>query len=150
MPRWREDDYIPIKNRPITAETILIFDGRIGRDEYRWITKQYAELISEASINSVDRIKVNKVGKKSLAYETKECKDGWYTVFTYIIDPNLIPEIEKTFKTDKSIIKFMTTTFDGLDLREAAGEWFKIRYPDEQRKPVDVFDLIFNTGEEED
>ena len=152
MPRWIDDlypDSTTSRARPVTAETVLIFDGRIEKDEYRWITKRYAEILSDASIE--ERIKVNKVGKKKLAYETKECTEGWYTVFTYIVDPDLIPELEKMFRTDKSIIKYMTTVDDykAFDLRDAQGDWFKIRYPDEQKKPVDVFDLIFGFNEEE-
>ena len=90
-------------------ETILIFDGRIEDDKYKPCADHYIKKITDLGglIRKIDRL-----GKKKLAYEIKGIKDGWYAIFTYKAKPELIPELEKAIRIDDTVIKFLTIRRD--------------------------------------
>ena len=53
-------------------------------------------------------IQINKLGVKKLAYEIKRCKEGYYISFEYKTDSSVIAEIERQFRINESILKFLT------------------------------------------
>jgi small subunit ribosomal protein S6 len=62
--------------------------------------------------------KVDKWGKKHLAYEIKKQKDGYYFLIDFAGDGAIVAEIERTFKIDDRVIKFMTVKKEGASTRE--------------------------------
>lgn len=62
--------------------------------------------------------KVDKWGKKHLAYEIKKQKDGYYFLIDFAGDGAIVSEIERTYKIDDRIIKFMTVKKEGAATRE--------------------------------
>lgn len=62
--------------------------------------------------------KVDKWGKKHLAYEIKKQKDGYYFLIDFAGDGAIVAEIERTYKIDDRIIKFMTVKKEGAATRE--------------------------------
>lgn len=51
---------------------------------------------------------INKIGIKKLAYEIRKCKEGYYISFDYETDSSVIAEIERQFRINESILKFLT------------------------------------------
>ena len=94
-------------------ETILIFDGRITEERYNACIDHYTKKITEhgGSFRTKEIL-----GKKKLAYSYKrdgvEIKDGWYVVFTYKGFPDIVPKLEKEYRIDDTILKFMTIKRD--------------------------------------
>jgi small subunit ribosomal protein S6 len=62
--------------------------------------------------------KVDKWGKKHLAYEIKKKKDGYYFLIDFAGDGAMVAEIERTYKIDDRILKFMTVKKEGAATRE--------------------------------
>ncbi len=52
--------------------------------------------------------KVDKWGKRRLAYEIKKQKDGFYFLIDFAGDGPIVAEIERNFKIDDRILKFIT------------------------------------------
>ena len=66
--------------------------------------------------------KVDKWGKRRLAYEIKKRKDGFYFMIDFAGDGPIVAEIERNFKIDDRILKFMTVKKEGAVTREGMDE----------------------------
>ena len=72
--------------------------------------------------------KVDKWGKRHLAYEIKKQKDGYYFLIDFAGDGSVVNEIERNYKIDDRVLKFMTvkkegaTTAEGIEQEAAAAE----------------------------
>jgi small subunit ribosomal protein S6 len=62
--------------------------------------------------------KTEKWGKKHLAYEIKKQKDGYYFLIDFAGDGAIVAEIERNYKINDRIIKFMTAKKEGAVTRE--------------------------------
>ncbi|MGP8153704.1 MAG: 30S ribosomal protein S6 [Smithella sp.] len=62
--------------------------------------------------------KIEKWGKRHLAYEIKKQKDGYYFLIDFAGDGSIVAEIERTYKIDDRILKFMTVKKEGASTRE--------------------------------
>lgn len=62
--------------------------------------------------------KVDKWGKKHLAYEIKKQRDGYYFLIDFAGDGAIVSEIERTYKIDDRVIKFITVKKEGACTRE--------------------------------
>jgi small subunit ribosomal protein S6 len=62
--------------------------------------------------------KVDKWGKRRLAYEINKQKDGFYFLIDCAGDGPIVAELERNFKIDDRILKFMTIKKDGAVTRE--------------------------------
>jgi len=72
--------------------------------------------------------KIDKWGKRHLAYEIKKQKDGYYFLVDFAGNGAIVAEIERNYKIDDCILKFMTvkkegaTTPEGIEQEIAAAE----------------------------
>ena len=72
--------------------------------------------------------KLDKWGKRHLAYEIKKQRDGYYFLIDFAGDGPIVTEIERNFKIDDRVLKFMTvkkegaTTAEGIEQEAAAAE----------------------------
>ena len=61
---------------------------------------------------------IDKWGKRRLAYEIKKQKDGYYFLIDFAGDGPIVSEIERNYKIDDRILKFMTVKKEGAATRE--------------------------------
>jgi small subunit ribosomal protein S6 len=62
--------------------------------------------------------RIDKWGKRRLAYEIKKQKDGYYFLIDFAGDGPIVAEIERNYKIDDRILKFMTVKKEGAATRE--------------------------------
>ncbi|MFZ1982105.1 MAG: 30S ribosomal protein S6 [Smithella sp.] len=62
--------------------------------------------------------KIERWGKRHLAYEIKKQKDGYYFLIDFAGDGSIVAEIERTYKIDDRILKFMTVKKEGASTQE--------------------------------
>ena len=73
-------------------------------------------------------VKIDKWGKRRLAYEINKQKDGYYFIIELVGDGPIVDEIERNYKIDDRILKFITikkdgaVTSEGIDQEIAAAE----------------------------
>lgn len=124
-----------------TFETILIFTDKLTEEEYINKSKEYKKWIE--GLPSA-KIKMDRLGKKKLAYKARGCDYGWYTMFTYESTEDLINhKLDLILRRDDSVIKFITTN---IQEDYIPGDYINGEPEDQvnRKKIVDVFDLIFN------
>ena len=114
----------------------MVFRDALTKEEYSdkvmSMKKQLAEL-------PAGKIKTELMGMKKLAYEARGCSYGWFVYFIYQSTEDLIrAKLDLILRKDDDVIKYLTTSFD-KDYTPDSDD-----APVNRKKPVDVFDLIFN------
>ena len=86
-------------------ETLFIVQIDLPIDELSSIIERYKTIVT-ALKGTV--IKVEKWGKRKLAYEIKKQSNGNYVLIDFAGKSAIIDELERNFKIDDKILKFMT------------------------------------------
>lgn len=89
-------------------ETIIIAVPTMNKEQEKEIENKYMELIKQNGTLT----KVENLGKKKLAYEVKKHKEGIYFVFKFESNPEFISELERQYRIDDNVIKFITVRED--------------------------------------
>ena len=85
-------------------ESVIIIDPNCTEEAVKALESKFTGLINEnGKVESVENM-----GKKRLAYEIKKNKEGFYTIFNFEAKPELITELERNYRIDDSILKFIT------------------------------------------
>jgi small subunit ribosomal protein S6 len=101
-------------------ETIFIVPADLTEDEINALIERYHSLITK---NKGMVIKVEKWGKRKLAYEIKKQIRGFYVLMDLVSLHAVITELERNFKIDDKILKFMTIKKEeAVDLKELEKE----------------------------
>src|SRR3984893_914595 len=56
--------------------------------------------------------KVDKWGKRRLAYRVDKYREGTYVLFQFSADPNLVKEFERRLRVSDLVLKFLTVRID--------------------------------------
>ena len=90
-------------------ETIFIVQVDLPTDELNSLIERYRAIVT-ALKGAI--IKVEKWGKRKLAYEIKKQSNGYYVMIDFAGKSTIIDELERNFKIDDKILKFMTIMKD--------------------------------------
>ena len=85
-------------------ETMYIVKPTLDEEAVETVTKRVDEQIAGVG-GSVD--KTEKRGRKRLAYEVKDFKDGFYVLTNFKADPAQIVELERLFKLNDDVIRHL-------------------------------------------
>jgi small subunit ribosomal protein S6 len=66
--------------------------------------------------------KTEKRGRKRLAYEVKDFKDGFYVLTTFQADPSQITELERLLKLNDDVIRHLIVRLDEEALAHAEAQ----------------------------
>ena len=85
-------------------ESVIIINPSVEEEAMKALIQKYTDIINnDGKVESV-----NEIGKKRLAYEIMKNKEGYYVVFNFEAKPELIAELERNYRIDDSIMKFIT------------------------------------------
>ncbi len=90
-------------------ETIFILAPNMSEEEVEKVSQRMQEVVAGSG---GEIMKVEKWGKKKLAYPVKKHKKGEYVFFQYQGGSAAVSELERNFKMTDSVIKFMTIKVD--------------------------------------
>ncbi len=111
-------------------ETIAITHADFPDDEIQGIIDKYKAII-ESRKGLI--VKIEKWGKRKLAYEIKKVSRGFYILFDFVGQAEAVDELERNLKIDDKILKFMTVkTNDKVDMQALEKE---MTAPSEDEKP---------------
>ena len=86
-------------------ETVFIVKSSTGEDEITAIIDKVSSIITG---DGGTVLKVDKWGLKKLAYLIKKESQGYYLLMDYAAIPDAVAEIERIFKIDDRLLKYMT------------------------------------------
>ena len=85
-------------------ESIIIINPSVEEGEIKTLISKFSDIINnEGKVESV-----NEIGKKRLAYEIMKNKEGFFVVFNFEAEPSLIVELERNYRIEDNIMKFIT------------------------------------------
>jgi small subunit ribosomal protein S6 len=90
-------------------ETIIIIDPDTREDKRSELIERVNEIISQ---HGGFLIELDDWGQRRMAYEIKKKPRGHYTRIDYCGDGTLVDEIERTFRIDDRVMKYMTVLLD--------------------------------------
>ncbi len=96
-------------------DIIFIVPADLPEDEINAACERYSAFITDRKGLVV---KIDKWGKRKLAYEIKKQRRGYYLLFDVACDHAAITEIERNFKIDERILKYLTVRREGTFSRE--------------------------------
>jgi small subunit ribosomal protein S6 len=96
-------------------EVIAIVKTDLTEEEINAIMERSSNIITERQGVIA---KAEKWGKRRLAYEIKKQKDGFYFFIDYAGEGSVVAEMERNFKIDDRVLKFMTVAKEGAVTRE--------------------------------
>jgi small subunit ribosomal protein S6 len=86
-------------------ESAVLINAALEDEQIQSIISHIKEII----VNSGGEIKdVEDWGRKRLAYMVKKSKIGYYAIFRFYAPPNIITKLERYYKLDESILRFLT------------------------------------------
>ena len=84
-------------------ESVVIINPNVEETALKALIERFSTLIN--TDGKVEQ--VNELGKKKLAYEIKKNKEGYYVVYDFEANPNLIAELERNYRITDEVIKFI-------------------------------------------
>jgi len=90
---------------PRRYETIFITPADTPDEELSALIERYSAIITT---RKGILVKVEKWGKRKLAYEIKKHLRGYYILFDFAGQTDVVNEMERNFKIDDKILKYMT------------------------------------------
>ena len=85
-------------------ESVIIINPNVDEEGIKTLVKKFTDLIN----NDGKLEKADELGLKKLAYEVRKNKEGYYVVFYFEANPDLITELERNYRITDEVIKFMT------------------------------------------
>jgi len=114
-------------------ETIFIARPNVGEDEIEVIT---AKATSTIESDGGTILRVNNWGLKKLAYLIKKENQGYYVYIDYAGVPESIAEIERVFRIDDRVLKYLTVkladTCDPEAVKEQLAQEESVPVPEEE------------------
>lgn len=89
-------------------ESVIIINPSVDEEGVKSLVSKFTDLINtDGKVEKVDDL-----GKRKLAYEVKKQKEGYYQIFNFEANPELIKELERNYRIADEVIKFMTIKVD--------------------------------------
>ena len=98
-------------------ETLFIISPEVSEDDIDRLLERYVGILEERGGFVA---KVDKWGRRRLAYEVKKFRKGFYVLFDYGAEPAAVAEMERNFKIDEKVIRYLTVKQDDHFDLEAA------------------------------
>lgn len=84
-------------------EAMYIVSPTIDDEQVKDLVEKFNNLISEHG----EIEKVEEWGRKKLAYEVQDQKEGYYVLLNFSANPEFPTELERNFKINENILKYL-------------------------------------------
>ncbi len=84
-------------------EAVIILSQLIADEE----KVAFAEKMKELITKNGELANIDEWGKKTLAYEIKKQKEGFYIVFTFTATPESMSEMDRILRLDERVLKYI-------------------------------------------
>lgn len=85
-------------------ETMFIVNPTLSQEETKGLVSKFKAVIEGAG--KIE--KVDEWGKRRLAYEIDDHKDGYYFLINFEAEQNLITELERSYKLTEGVLRYLT------------------------------------------
>ena len=100
-----------------TYESVVILNAALEDEQIDATIARIQETITTHGGEIVD---LDKWGRKRLAYPIKKAKSGYYAVCRFTASTDLIAVLERNYRLDENIIRYLTIVLDKFALEAIA------------------------------
>ena len=100
-------------------ESIFITAPTVAPEAYDRLVANFEEVIRN---NGGENSSTNRWGRRTLAYEVKKFREGIYTIFEFEGGGSLVKELERRYRLNDSVLKFLTVKTERKKKLEQKGE----------------------------
>jgi len=100
-----------------TYESVVIINAALEDDQ---IEATIARMQETITTHGGEIIEVEKWGRKRLAYPIKKAKSGYYVIFRFNATTDLISVLERNYRLDENVIRYLTIQLDKFALEAIA------------------------------
>ena len=95
-------------------ETTFIIDSLLKNEEIEGIISKYERFISA---NGGEIVRIDRWGKKRLAFEINKRQYGYYVYIRYSGPPTVVKPLEREFRLNESILRYLSIRLDSKMLK---------------------------------
>jgi len=100
-----------------TYESVVIINAALEDDQ---IDTSLARMQETITTHGGELIELDKWGRKRLAYPIKKAKSGYYAVFRFSATTDLVATLERNYRLDENVIRYLTIQLDKFALEAIA------------------------------
>jgi small subunit ribosomal protein S6 len=100
-----------------TYESVVIINAALEDEQIDSTIGRIQETITTHGGEIID---LDKWGRKRLAYPIKKAKSGYYAVYRFNASTDLIAILERNYRLDENIIRYLTIALDKFALEAIA------------------------------
>lgn len=90
-------------------ENVIIVTPLLTEDQVKELTASYKKFIQDKGGEIVNE---ENWGLRKLAYQIDKKSTGFYNLFEFNAEPDLVEKLEKEYKRDERILRFLTVKLD--------------------------------------
>lgn len=98
-------------------ESVVIINATLEDEQVEATISRMQETITTHGGELID---LDKWGRKRLAYPIKKSKSGYYVVFRFSATTDLVATLERNYRLDENIIRYLTIQLDKFALEAIA------------------------------
>lgn len=98
-------------------ESVVIFNATLEDEQIESTLTRIQEILKT---NGAEISDVEKWGRKRLAYPIQKSKSGFYVVSRFEAPSDAIAELERIYRLDETIVRYLTITLGKKDLEHIA------------------------------
>ena len=103
--------------RKQTYESVVLINAALEDEQVETTINRIQETITS---HGGEIIEIDKWGRKRLAYPIKKSKSGYYVVIRFESTTDLIATLERNYRLDENIIRYLTIALDKYALEAIA------------------------------
>ncbi len=116
-------------------ESVVITNATLDDEQINSIVKNITDLIKE---NGGEITEIELWGRKRLAYPINKSKSGYYTIYRFKANPAFIAKLERMYRLDENIIRYLTIVLD----KKALEHYENLKKQKEEENTVKVTETV--------
>ena len=90
-------------------ETVFILNPVLSEDQIKETVKKYEDFLISKGAKMISK---EDWGLKKLAYPIQKKKSGFYHLFEYTVEGDVVNELETAFKRDERFMRYLSVSLD--------------------------------------
>jgi len=86
-------------------ESAILINAALDDEAIKNLIERIKETITT---NGGEILEIDDWGRKRLAYQVKKSKIGYYVIFRFNSQPDIVPKLERYYQLDETILRYLT------------------------------------------
>ncbi|KAA0210044.1 MAG: 30S ribosomal protein S6 [Ignavibacteriaceae bacterium] len=125
-------------------ESYIIVDGNLEESQIDDVVVKFEKFLAA---HDTKNNKTEKIGRRRLAYPIKKRQNGFYVCYYFDARNDFIAELERNYRLDENIIRFLTTHLDEKTVRMRDEHFARKAMQQKELEEIEQLTEAISTGE---